>query len=707
MPHRRMSRRRLHRQSDSTTARATRQTAPTPAPHYTPDISQRLNAEDILQLQRQIGNAAVIQLLNGQNTASAPKTSVQRLPDPLNEPLEKLFGESLGDVQIHTDTHADHLARAANTDAVAHDGAIYFRQGAYRPGTRAGNAVIAREATHIARGKMTGAAQRKPGAADRREADEIADIVGTMDANPAQTLQPVQGEPTPAQQRLIQRNGKGYSHSRVAGIVVSKTLQGIGNLLGPIGFFWRWPLIRKNIREYTATMGKDDDKNMQRYGEGPWADFARFIAAYAEIIKEITTWMGFITFLTAIITLATQGVTTPVMVIMAAITAGLALAGVALKSYLVIHNLVRLARAKQGSNTAMIRHQLFTDGFDLLANVVSAITSVLGMVGMGIKLDGGSPSFSGSPGSAIAKPITDEVLKTGVGKLVGDPLNAAIGIPGTSLKEGGKDYTKPGDKKEGWKQFKAGFLKDNTEIQSAYKDLVKKKEDTSGGASPKDLQTLDQVSQQVQDITTGLGKSTSDTNLGKSNALDSQKKISDIDLGEVETKTDEMEKKSTDASDLTESSQSIVDKKIDELPESKIEEVSTKVKEGESKVEGDSLESQSKKNDDLNPKDVKFKGEKPGIGSRLKMWFQKRLSGIKRGVRKMNAKLTRLIFKLVGRFGKGKEYVAGAKRGLAETKMTINKDVALETQNMETAKEMQSQMTAAAQQFEQGKKEEV
>jgi hypothetical protein len=704
-----MSRRRLHRQSDSTTpARATRQTAPTPAPHYTLDISQRLNAEDILQLQRQIGNAAVIQLLNGQNPASAPKTSVQRLPDPLNEPLEKLFGESMGDVPIHTDAHADHLARAANTDAVAHDGAIYFRQGAYRPGTQAGNAVIAREATHIARGKMTGAAQRKPGASDRREADEIADIVGTMDANPAQTLQPVQGEPTPAQQRLIQRNGdKGYSHSRVAGIVVSKTLQGIGNLLGPIGILWRWPVIRKNIREYTATMGKDDDKNIQRYGEGSWANFARFIASFAEIVKEMTTWMGFITFLTAIITLATQGMTTPVMVIMGGITAGLALLGVALKSYLVIHNLVRLARAKQGTNTAMIRHQLFTDGFDLLANVVTAITSTLGAVGMGIKLDGGSPSFSGSPGGAIAKPIGDEVLKTGVGKLVGDPLNAMIGIPGTVGKEGGKDYTKPGDKKEGWKQFKAGFLKDNTEIQNAYKELGKKKEDTSGGASPKDLQTLDQVSQQVSDIVIGLGKSTGDTSLGKSNALDSQKKIDDIDLGEVKDKTDEMEDDSTEAGELSKNNQNAVDKKIDELPESQINKVAEDVKKGENEVDGDSLESQSKKNDNLDPNNAQFKGEKPGIGSRLKMWFQKKLSGIKRGVRRMNAKLVRFIFKLVGRFGKGKEYVAGAQRGLAETKMAINKDVALETQNLETAKEMQSQMTAAAQQFEQGKKEEA
>jgi hypothetical protein len=112
-----------------------------------------LTTQQIIQMRPALGNRAATRMLATQRQAA---TSVQRLPDPLQGSMEKVFGDSLAEVQVHTDAHADQIAQNAKSDATTIDNAIYFKQGAYRPGTADGNALIAREVAHIQRAKLTG-----------------------------------------------------------------------------------------------------------------------------------------------------------------------------------------------------------------------------------------------------------------------------------------------------------------------------------------------------------------------------------------------------------------------------------------------------------------------------------------------------------------------------------------------------------------------
>ena len=62
--------------------------------------------------------------------------------------LEHGLGESLGDVRVHTGAHAAALARAVSAHAFAVGPDLFFAAGAYRPGSRDGDKLIAHEVTH-------------------------------------------------------------------------------------------------------------------------------------------------------------------------------------------------------------------------------------------------------------------------------------------------------------------------------------------------------------------------------------------------------------------------------------------------------------------------------------------------------------------------------------------------------------------------------
>ena len=64
--------------------------------------------------------------------------------------LEPQFQHSFGDVRVHADAAADGLARAFDARAFTVGSDIYFRAGAYQPGTLAGDALLTHELQHTA-----------------------------------------------------------------------------------------------------------------------------------------------------------------------------------------------------------------------------------------------------------------------------------------------------------------------------------------------------------------------------------------------------------------------------------------------------------------------------------------------------------------------------------------------------------------------------
>jgi len=89
-----------------------------------------------------------------------------------------VVGDALTDVHVHTDPGADAMARAVSARAFTTGSDIYFGRGEYRPGTSAGDDLIAHELTHVVqqRGASTSGplTVTEPGGALEAEADAAA-----------------------------------------------------------------------------------------------------------------------------------------------------------------------------------------------------------------------------------------------------------------------------------------------------------------------------------------------------------------------------------------------------------------------------------------------------------------------------------------------------------------------------------------------------
>jgi hypothetical protein len=89
-----------------------------------------------------------------------------------------VLGDPLTDVHVHTDSDADAMARAVSARAFTTGTDIYFGRGEYRPGTGAGDELIAHELTHVVqqRGARTSGplTVTEPGDALEAEADAAA-----------------------------------------------------------------------------------------------------------------------------------------------------------------------------------------------------------------------------------------------------------------------------------------------------------------------------------------------------------------------------------------------------------------------------------------------------------------------------------------------------------------------------------------------------
>ena len=85
------------------------------------------------------------------------------------------LGDSLDDVRVHHDDHADTLARSVSARAFTTGSDVYFAKGEYRPGSGDGDKLLAHALTHVVqqRGAPTSGplTVSKPGDALENEAD--------------------------------------------------------------------------------------------------------------------------------------------------------------------------------------------------------------------------------------------------------------------------------------------------------------------------------------------------------------------------------------------------------------------------------------------------------------------------------------------------------------------------------------------------------
>lgn len=145
-----------------------------------------------LRLQQMRGNRFVQRVMAMLQAAQGPTEAPEGLEEaiqqrrgrgqPLDHAVRKQMETSIGadfdDVGVHTDAEADGLNRSLHARAFTTGRDIFFRQGAYDPGTSGGRELLAHELTHVV--QQGGSAIRRklvvgqPGDAYEQEADAVA-----------------------------------------------------------------------------------------------------------------------------------------------------------------------------------------------------------------------------------------------------------------------------------------------------------------------------------------------------------------------------------------------------------------------------------------------------------------------------------------------------------------------------------------------------
>ncbi|MBD2095616.1 DUF4157 domain-containing protein [Trichocoleus sp. FACHB-591] len=73
----------------------------------------------------------------------------QAIAEPVRASLEQAFGADFSGVRVHTDAKSDQLNRTIQAEAFTSRKDVFFRQGAYQPGSRVGQELLAHELTHV------------------------------------------------------------------------------------------------------------------------------------------------------------------------------------------------------------------------------------------------------------------------------------------------------------------------------------------------------------------------------------------------------------------------------------------------------------------------------------------------------------------------------------------------------------------------------
>ena len=158
----------------------------------------------ILQLQQQYGNRYVQRVLalarKGQGEGEAAQDveqAIQRargggqaLDGGVRAQMEPAFGSDFSGVRVHANAEADTLNHSLSARAFTTGQDIFFRQGAYNPGSSSGRELLAHELTHVVQ-QNGDQVQRKltvgqPGDRYEQEADQTAQAIMQQEQQPVQ-----------------------------------------------------------------------------------------------------------------------------------------------------------------------------------------------------------------------------------------------------------------------------------------------------------------------------------------------------------------------------------------------------------------------------------------------------------------------------------------------------------------------------------------
>ena len=101
------------------------------------------------KIHRHASGSASASNSGGSLSAALGGSSATKMSAPIQRKMEEGFGTSFSGVRIHTDPAANTISRSINADAFTQGSDIYFRSGAYNPGSTSGQTLLAHELTHV------------------------------------------------------------------------------------------------------------------------------------------------------------------------------------------------------------------------------------------------------------------------------------------------------------------------------------------------------------------------------------------------------------------------------------------------------------------------------------------------------------------------------------------------------------------------------
>ncbi|MEH1800127.1 MAG: DUF4157 domain-containing protein [Nostoc sp.] len=113
----------------------------------TKDNEARLMRSPILQ--RKSSDAGMAATPNLETSINRARSGGQPMADNIRQPMEKAFSADFSRVKIHTNSQSDQLNQSIQARAFTTGQDVFFRQGAYEPGSRGGQELLAHELTHV------------------------------------------------------------------------------------------------------------------------------------------------------------------------------------------------------------------------------------------------------------------------------------------------------------------------------------------------------------------------------------------------------------------------------------------------------------------------------------------------------------------------------------------------------------------------------
>src|SRR6478672_1260048 len=163
-----------------------------------------LGAEDILGLQRSVGNAGVTSLMEEERSPvhDVISSGGRPLEPDVRTDMEARMGHDFSDVRVHDDSSATQSAQAVNAHAYTVGSNIVFQRDQYDPSSAAGKTTLAHELTHVV--------QQRSGPVDGTSAPggiKVSDPSDRFEREAAANADRVMATPAPVQTAALSSSG--------------------------------------------------------------------------------------------------------------------------------------------------------------------------------------------------------------------------------------------------------------------------------------------------------------------------------------------------------------------------------------------------------------------------------------------------------------------------------------------------------------------